>query len=282
MHARLIKSLLFVALWVFESAQANPFFAFSFGFKELPLKERVAFLHGTGYDGIAMNVWNEKLLQDFVEVMTMPPVQSGKFKVFGVYVPFNMDNPKHRTLVSSILRVGKPQHVPIWLMVKPVDTDPQQVIDLITAICDEAKSFDTKVILYPHDMSYFESVEDTLPVLEKINRKNLFTSVHSNHELRKGNAQRLEAAIKKSAPYLALAALSGANGPDKINRYSKDWSDVVQPLADSAFDVHGFYKLLLKYGYKGPVGLQNFGIPGDPKVHHRESFKIWHGWNEKN
>ena len=282
MKIGLSKLLLFVALWAFESAQANSFFAFSFGFKGLPVEERVDFLYSTGYDGIAMNVWNDKLLRDFAEVMAMPVVQSGKFHVFAVYFPFSLNNPKHRSLASSILRIGKPQHVPIWLMIKPVDAERQKVIDLIVDICDEAQSFDTKVILYPHDMSYFESAEDTLPVLEALNKKNLFTSIHSNHELRKGNANRLEAAIKKSAPYLALAALSGANGGDKINRYSKDWSDVVQPLADSTFDVHRYYKLLLKYGYTGPVGLQNFGIPGDPKVHHRESLKVWRSWNEKN
>ncbi len=261
-----------------EEIADNPFFAISFGFREETMSERVEFLTTAGYDGIAAFVFNEKTLSEFSELMTTPEVQGGKFQVFGVYMPVNMDNQEQRYLVTKVLEIGKPRNAPIWLTIQNADASEKAVVAYVSDLCDEALKSGTDVILYPHDRHYATYAERTLEIIEKANKPNLYTSLHLNHELRAGNAHRLEEVIKKAAPFARLASVSGANAPGDYNRGSRDWSDVVQELKVSVFDAESFYKLLRKYGYDGPIGYNNWKIPGDVKERHKRTLAIYRSW----
>ncbi|MEM9160285.1 MAG: hypothetical protein AAGB46_14670, partial [Verrucomicrobiota bacterium] len=112
----------------------------------------------------------------------------------------------------------------------------------------------------------------------KVNHPNLSTTLLLNHELRYGNAYRLEEVVAKAASVSSLVVISGAVMPEDVNRHSRDWSDVVKPLAESVYDVKSFLDLTEKYGYDVPVGLMSFGIEGDPKAHHLESLRVFREW----
>ncbi len=258
----------------------NPFFAFAFGFKDWSPEEKINYLYEAGYDGIAPNVWNETLLNDYHNMLNHPLVESGAFRIYGVYFPYSFANREHRHLLTKVIRMGQAKDVPVWLAIKGDFEDAGEVDQLVREACREAEAVNLEVILYPHDRNHLLDVEDTLQLIDRLNEPNLYTSILSNHELRAHNTHRLDEIIAKSISRCRLAVISGADSPDQANTGSRDWSDVVQPLTGSDYDIKGFYDLLRQYGYRGPVGYMNFGIPGDPAPHHTASIALYRSWHD--
>ena len=276
-----MKFLAPIAFLVMTSSTiANPFFAYSFGFPEMSATEQVDFLSSTGYDGIAADVWSDEQLTEFREMMQTVQVRSGAFKVFGVYFPYKFNNLEHRRLVSEVLKASQSQKVPLWLAIGNEEASEEKIIELLRSVCDEAATYGIEVIYYPHDRHFILSVEPSIRIIKTANRQNLSTSIQLNHELRAGNQDRLEEVIKATVDQSSLATISGALDLETFNTGSRDWSDVIQPLAKSPYDVKPFVDLLRKHGYKGPIGLQNFKIKGDVKAHHRAAIEVWKSWQD--
>jgi len=49
----------------------------------------------------------------------------------------------------------------------------------------------------------------------------------------------------------------------------------IRPLDDSDYDLKGFLTLAREIGYKGPMGLQCYGIVEPPAVHLKRSIEGW-------
>jgi sugar phosphate isomerase/epimerase len=64
------------------------------------------------------------------------------------------------------------------------------------------------------------------------------------------------------------------NGADEFDS-SDGWDHYIQPLDKGSFDVGKFLSTLKKLVYKGPIGLQCFGIGGDTKEHLARSMEAW-------
>ena len=57
-----------------------------------------------------------------------------------------------------------------------------------------------------------------------------------------------------------------SNGAD-VQDDQPSWQHYIQPLDRGSFDLCSFLKVLDELGYKGPVGLQCYGIGGDAREH---------------
>lgn len=253
---------------------ATPFFAMSYGFTDMAPTEQTAWLAEAGYEGIAVHVWNDELFSRLEATLASEAVVSGKLQVVGAYFPFNITNPAHRPLASRILQAG----VPLWLAPQAPGATDENVVALLRSLADEAAPLGLDVIYYPHDNHHCLDAEHADRLITEADQPNLFNSLHLHQELRAGHADRLPEVIDAVLPRVRLVSLSGANLPDQIYQGSRDWSDVVQPLAESDFDVAEVYRDLLQSGYRGPVGIQNWKIPGDPRVHHTTSLKLLRTW----
>jgi sugar phosphate isomerase/epimerase len=262
-------------------ATATPFFAMSYGFSDLTPPEQTAWLAGAGYEGIAVHVWNDELFNRLEQTFASNAVASGGLRVFGVYFPFNLTNPAHRPLASRILRLCQPHGTPLWITVQTPGATDENVVALLRELADEAAAQKLEVIYYPHDNHHCLDAEHAHRLITAADRPNLFNSLHLHQELRAGHSHRLAEIVARVLPRVRLVSVSGANLPDRINRGSNDWSDVVQPLTGSAFDVAGFYRLLVQSGYTGPVGVQNWKIPGDPREHHADSLRLLRAWRDR-
>jgi len=64
------------------------------------------------------------------------------------------------------------------------------------------------------------------------------------------------------------------NGADEYDD-QPGWSRYIQPLGQGSFDVLAFLKTLRDLGYKGPIGLQCYGIGGDAREHLERSMAAW-------
>ena len=58
------------------------------------------------------------------------------------------------------------------------------------------------------------------------------------------------------------------------------WDHYIQPLDRGSFDVAELLRTLDNLGYKGPVGLQCFGIGGDTREHLVRSMAAWRKMKE--
>lgn len=261
-------------------AAATPFFAMSYGFRDLAPAEQTAWLADAGYEGIAVHVWNDELFARLELTFASEPVATGRIRVFGAYFPFNLTNPAHRPLASRLLRLCEPHGTPLWISVQTPGATDETVVALLRELADEAAAHDLEVIYYPHDIHHCLDAEHAHRLIETADRPNLFNSLHLHQELRAGHAHRLPEVVARVLPRVRLVSLSGAHQPAQVNRGSDDWSDVVQPLVGSAFDVAGFYRLLVQSGYTGPVGVQNWKIPGAPREHHAESLRLLRQWRD--
>lgn len=259
-------------------AAATPFFAMSYGLNALAPAEQTAWLADAGYEGIAVHVWNDELFARLGQTFASDAVASGRLRVFGVYFPYTLTNPEHRSLASRIFRLCQPYGTPLWITVQKPGANDEQVTSLLRELADEAATSGLEVIYYPHDNHHCLDAEHAHRLIGAADRPNLFNSLHLHQELRAGHAHRLPEVIARVLPRVRLVSVSGANLPDRVNRGSNDWSDVVQPLTGSAFDVAGFYRLLVQSGYRGPVGVQNWKLPGDPRLHHAESLRLLRAW----
>ena len=57
---------------------------------------------------------------------------------------------------------------------------------------------------------------------------------------------------------------------------AKTWTNgLIQPLDQGDFDNRAFLATLREIGYKGPVGVMCYGIPGDAREHLARSIAAW-------
>ncbi len=71
--------------------------------------------------------------------------------------------------------------------------------------------------------------------------------------------------------YKILGVSKGASGAE-IKAGKGQW---IQPLDAGSFDLNGFLKTLKDLGYRGPIGLQCYGLPGDAREHLARSIAAW-------
>jgi len=125
-----------------------------------------------------------------------------------------------------------------------------------------------RVALYGHKDMYIETGEDGLRIARKVNRKNVGCSVNLCHELMCGNGDRLLEILAVCARRMTLVSINGADKDGKPNGF-------IQTLDKGSYDVLPFLRQLRAVGYKGPVGLQCYNIPGDITENLKNSMAAW-------
>lgn len=70
-------------------------------------------------------------------------------------------------------------------------------------------------------------------------------------------------------PHLFVVSINGAD------RGGQNWDTLIQTLDRGSFDVYEFLKTLRQMGYRGPIGLQHYGIKGDAHENLKRSMEAW-------
>ena len=86
-----------------------------------------------------------------------------------------------------------------------------------------------------------------------------------------GGNYRYNPLLKQAMPRLWAISINGADQLDE----KPGWDHYIQPLDRGSFDVGGLLETLKELGYKGPIGLQCFGIGGDAREHLARSMTAW-------
>jgi sugar phosphate isomerase/epimerase len=96
------------------------------------------------------------------------------------------------------------------------------------------------------------------------------------HWLRVNKNRDYRAILKQAMPRLWAVSVNGADAYDE----KPGWDHYIQPLDKGSFDVGAFLDTLLELGYRGPIGLQCYGIGGDAHEHLARSMAAWNKLSE--
>jgi len=252
----------------------NPLFALcmdTHDSKKRSLREQAELLKELGYAG-AGHVWLDNVPE---RIETLERVG---LKLYQIYVRVNIDprQPPYDRRLESTLPLLKSRGTMLALLItggKPSDVAGDgRAVKLVSEIADRAGAQGVQVALYPHAGHWLERVEDAIRVAKKVNRKNVGVMFNLCHWLKVGDERELKPLLKSAMPHLLAVTINGADHAADIQAGR---GQMILPLDRGTFDLLAFLKILKELKYRGPLGLQCYGLPGDARDHLTRSMAAW-------
>jgi sugar phosphate isomerase/epimerase len=248
-----------------QPLNCNPLFALDNGVGRgtLSPSEQARLLQRLGFGGISYNETTDltRRLEAF---------EKSGLKVHALYVHGFFDQPtRYEAGLTNAVQQLRDTDAMIWLTIRgAAGQNDKRAAALASEVANLAGAYGVRVALYPHRGFYVATAEDALRILKLANCANLGLTINLAHEVSAGNGARLPEIARKVAHKLFLVTINGAEkSPDK--------RDVILPLGRGDFDPLPLLKELDELGYAGPIGLQGYGIPGEPEVNLRQSMEAY-------
>jgi sugar phosphate isomerase/epimerase len=176
---------------------------------------------------------------------------------------------------KEVCSLIKGRHVQFCLLLNGMkSSDPSvdaHAVEILRAMSDLAKDSGAQLLLYPHQGSWVERIEDSIRVADQVDRKNVGVMFNLCHWLRVDKSRDYKPLLKQAMPRLWAISINGADEIDE----KPGWDRYIQPLDKGSFDVGKLLKTLKELGYQGPIGLQCYGIGGDVREHLARSMAAW-------
>ena len=253
---------------------ANAFFPFCIDWhdaKKRTFEEQAQMLKELGYAGVG-HIWLDKVEE---RIKTLDAAGLRLFQITMV-VDLTPGKPPYDTArFKEVCAAIKGRHVQFDLLVnglKPSDPsgDPRAV-EILREMADQARESGAELLLYPHQASWIERIEDSVRVADKVDRPNVGVMFNVCHWLRVDKSRDYKPLLKQALPRLWAVSINGADEFDD----KPGWARYIQPLGKGSFDIAAFLRTLRDLGYTGPIGLQCYGIPGDAHEHLAQSMEAW-------
>jgi sugar phosphate isomerase/epimerase len=261
----IITTILLVHLTVF--AAVPEFFVFDNGVgrgKWTP-EQQAKTLKELGYDGISYNYTKPAQF-----AAQQKAFKDQGLKIYGLYVYTYLDRPEHfDPAFKDAIKLLKGTDTVIWmtLMQPKVKGDHEaEAVRNVQEMADLAAAQGVRVAIYGHAGMYVETGADAARIMKLANRPNVGASINLCHEFTAKKGDVLEETIKNIAP---IAIRISVNGVDVAKK------KYVQRLDQGDFDVATYLNKLFAAGYKGPVGLQCFNVPGDTLENLKANIAAW-------
>ena len=250
-----------------------PFFPFCIDWhdaKQRSFEQQAVMLKELGYAGVG-HIWLDKVAE---RLKTLDDAGLQLFQITMV-VEVGPDKKSYDARFKEVLALVKGRHVQFCLLVngmKPSDpsVDPHAV-EILREMSDLAEDSGAQLLLYPHQGSWIERIEDSMRVAEKVDRRNVGVMFNLCHWLRVDKSRDYKPLLKQALPRLWAISINGADNFDE----KPGWSHYIQPLDRGSFDLGELLKTLKELGYDGPIGLQCYGIGGDAREHLARSMAAW-------
>ena len=142
-------------------------------------------------------------------------------------------------------------------------------VRILRALLAKADAAGVEIALYPHYGFWLETAADAKRLCQRIQHPRLGVCFNLCHFLRNHTETDPTAALRACAPHLFAVTINGAKGT------GDNWSELIQPLGNGDFDLNGFLQTLDDVEFRGPVGLQAYGIRQAPAKHLPASMQAW-------
>jgi len=242
--------------------------------KKRSLPQQAEMLSELGYDGVG-HLWFGGLEE------RLKTLDEHKLKLFQVYERLNLAaSPGYnKQAFEKLLPLLKDRDVQIALLISggaPSDASlDEKAVAVLREVADMAAPHGVSLLIYPHRGDWAETLDDGVRLAKKVDRKNVGAMFNLSHWGAVDKEKDLAKLFRRSMPYLQGVTINGGEPS------AKGLSQWIAPLDEGEFDVHAVLTLLHQAGYRGPIGLQCYGIGGDAKEHLRRSMKVWRSWFPK-
>jgi len=253
---------------------SRPFFPFCIDWhdsKKRNFTEQAAMLKELGYDGVG-HIWLDRLEE------RVKSLDEAGLKLYQVTMVVNVKTnktPFDEKRFREVLALVKGRGVQFLLIMdgaKPADASADEhAVAVIRGMSDLAADSGSQLLLYPHTGNWVESVEDAVRIAGKVDRPNVGLMFNLCHWLRVSKNRDYKTLLQRAMPRLWALSINGADEQDD----KPGWDRYIQPLGNGTFDVGALLKTLDELGYKGPIGLQCYGISGDVREHLAASMAAW-------
>lgn len=218
-----------------------------------------------GYQGIGYNYTTPAELSTWLKAFNAEGL-----KIYSLYVHTFIDKAtQYDPGLKQAIRMLEGTDTRIWITLretaKPGDHDAQAV-KLVQEVADLAAASGLKVALYGHAGFYVAHADDAVRVVRKVNRPNVGATLNLCHEFMTKRGDQLEATLTNAAPFLTLVTINGVDVKSGTHIMRLDQGD---------FDVGSWVAKLWAVGYRGPVGLQCYGVKGDVTENLKGNIASW-------
>jgi sugar phosphate isomerase/epimerase len=262
-----------------QEPKPPPLFAFcmdTHDAKKRDLAGQAEMLKELGYAG-AGHLWLDRVDE---RVRTL---DGAGLRLFQIYVRVDVSakaKQGYDARLKEVLPLLKGRGVQLAILLqgrKPADPEGEpRALELVREIADLAKEHGARAVLYPHTNDWMERVQDALRVAEQCGRPEVGVMFNLCHWMKTGEEAELKPLLEKALPRLAAVSLSGSDAVAEVKSGKGNW---IQPLDAGSYDLFALLKLLKDLGYRGPVGLQCYGIGGDARDHLARSMEAWRKLN---
>ena len=252
-----------------------PFFPFCIDWhdaKKRNFEEQAQMLKELGYPGVG-HIWLDKVEE------RIKSLDAAGLKLFQITMTVDLTPGKAPYDVARFKQVcalikGRGVQFDV-LMNGRKPSDPafdDQAVAILREMSDQARDAGAQLLLYPHVGSWIERIEDSVRVADRVDRPNVGVMFNLCHWLRVDKSRDYQPLLKLALPRLWAVSINGA---DAFDPNPSGWDRYIQPLDKGNFDLAAFLRTLHKLGYRGPIGLQCYGIGGDAREHLARSLAAW-------
>jgi sugar phosphate isomerase/epimerase len=238
--------------------------------KKRDFTQQAQMLKELGYDGVG-HIWLDGVAD---RIRSLDAVGLKLYQIT-ITVDIGPGKQAYDPRLKDVLSLVKGRGVQFALLIggmKPSDpAGDERAVKIIREMVDLDKGTDAQFLLYPHVDNWTEQIEDCVRVADKVNRPEVGVMFNLCHWLRVCKDRDYASRLKLAMPRLMAVSLNGADEWDP----QPGWARYIQPLGRGSFDVPKFLGTLKELGFKGPVGLQCYGIGGDTRNHLQESMAAW-------
>jgi sugar phosphate isomerase/epimerase len=261
-----------------SSAQPEPVFTAFFPFcidwhdaRKRTFEQQAPMLKELGYPGVG-HIW-----LDGVEER-LATLDAAGLRLFQITMTVNVapgQTPYDAARFREVLAAVKGRDVQFCLILNgapPTDLSVEpRAVKLLREMSDLARDSGAQLLIYPHQTDWVERIEEALRVAERVDRPNVGVMFNLCHWLRVDESRDYRPLLERALPRLWAVSINGADEFDS----APGWERYIQPLDRGSFDIATFLRTLDEIGYRGPVGLQCFGIGGDAREHLARSMTKW-------
>jgi sugar phosphate isomerase/epimerase len=244
--------------------KTHPFFPFCIDWhdaKKRSFEEQAVMLKELGYDGVG-HIYLDKVAE---RLKTLDDAGLKLFQITMV-VEVGPDKQPYDAHFEEVLALVKGWHMQFCLLVngmKPSDpSDDPHAVKILREMSDLARDSAAQLLLYPHQGSWIERIEDSMRVAEKVDRPNVGVMFNLCHWLRVDKSRDYRPLLKQAMPRLWAVSINGADNLDE----KPGWNGYIQPLDKGSFDVEGCSRRSRNSAIKGPLAFSATASAATPEI----------------
>jgi sugar phosphate isomerase/epimerase len=259
---------------------ANSFFPFCIDWhdaKKRTYDQQAVMLKELGYEGVG-HIW----LDGVGDRIRSLDAQGLRLYQISVKVSLASGDEPYDRRFGSVVKLVHGRGVQFCVLMdgmKPSDpSGDRRAVAIVREMADQARDGGAQLVLYPHTAYWLETIEDAVRVAREVDRPNVGVMFNLCHWLRVSRDRDYRTRLQKALPLLWAVSINGADEHDD----GPGWAKYIQPLDRGDFDMAAFLGTLRNLGYRGPIGLQCYGITGDAREHLARSITAWRRLNGMN